>query len=190
MRWHKQLFCVGVGVVLMGCTPAPAPEGPAQPAESLTQAPKIAVPVELSEAAQKTRAEIIKYSKAGALRNLSRVAGRTEHFIASQTGDEPYLYWDLMRRTGSDPAVMLRTLLDGPPGVREVDGERWFVWPDLAAQAPDALIPEKLSFQDRARLKALIGDEGIARLRAGEGYPGKRTAISEEGIWLYFVTGE
>lgn len=190
MRWHKALFCGVAGLLLASCGAEPTPEEVVQPDESLTQTPKVAEPVKLSEAADATRAEILRYAKAGALRNLSRVAGRTEHFIASQTGDEPYLYWDLMRRTGSDPAVMLRSLFDGPPGVREVDGEIWFVWPDLAARAPDELIPEKLNFQERARLKELVGDAGIARLRAGEGYPGKRTAISEAGAWLYFVTGE
>ncbi|MGH1421992.1 MAG: hypothetical protein ACRBEQ_09255 [Hyphomonas sp.] len=179
-----------VGLLLVSCSSEPTFEEVVQPDESLTQTPKVAVPVELSDEAQATRAEILRFAKAGALRSLSRVAGRTEHFIASQAGDEPYLYWDLMRRTGSDPAVMLRTLFDEPPGIREVDGEIWFVWPDLAARAPDELIPEKLNFQERARLKELVGDAGIARLRAGEGYPGKRTAISEDGDWLYFVTGE
>ena len=65
----------------------------------------------------------------------------------------------------------------------------------IAAEAfhvakPSDLIPEKLSFQDRRRLEELIGADGIARIRAGEGYPGMRTAISEEGVWIYFVLGQ
>ena len=30
----------------------------------------------------------------------------------------------------------------------------------------------------------------IARIRAGEGYPGMRTAIAEDGTWIYFVLGQ
>lgn len=174
----------------MACGREPEVEAPVVPDESLTQIPKAAEPIKVSEPAEATRAEILRYANAGALRNLSRVAGRTEHFIASHAGDDPYLYWDLMRRTGSDPTVMLRELFEEAPGVREVDGETWYIWPDLAARSPEELIPEKLNFQERARLKELIGEVGIERLRAGEAYPGKRTAISEQGEWLYFVTGE
>ena len=61
---------------------------------------------------------------------------------------------------------------------------------DLAARDASDLIPEKLSFQDRRRLMELIGEEGIERIRQGEGYPGMRTAIAGNGRWVYFVMGE
>ena len=48
-------------------------------------------------------------------------------------------------------------------------------------------MPERLSFADRARLLDLVGETGIARIRQGQGYPGVRTAIAEDGRWLYFV---
>jgi hypothetical protein len=51
-------------------------------------------------------------------------------------------------------------------------------------------MPVKLSFQDRRRLEELIGEDGIARIRAGEGYPGMRTAIAEDGTWIYYVLGQ
>ena len=38
-----------------------------------------------------------------------------------------------------------------------------------------------------ARLRELVGEPGLARIRGGEAYPGVRTAIAEDGDWLYFV---
>ena len=118
------------------------------------------------------------------------IAARNPDFKSNLGGQDHERFWDLLRRTGVDPNRKLRDLLDQPAGLREIDGERWYVWPDLAAKDPADLIPEKLTFQDRKRLEDLIGDEGIGRIRAGEGYPGMRTAISEEGVWIYFVLGQ
>jgi len=78
-------------------------------------------------------------------------------------------------------------LLAGPYGTRNVGDETWYIWPDLAAKSPSELVPERLSFSDRARLFDLVGEQGIARIRSGQGYPGVRTAIAEDGRWLYFV---
>lgn len=189
MQWPK-LALLALCAVLAACFGEEPAVGPVIPDESLTQAPKPVPAVELSKAAEATKADILKYARAGALRSLARLASETDHFVSNNGGEDTYLFWDLMRRTGSDPALAMRQLLDGEPGLREVDGELWFVWPDLAARPAEDLIPEKLGFQERARLKELIGEEGIARIRAGEGYPGTRTAIAEDGRWLYFVFGE
>jgi hypothetical protein len=78
-------------------------------------------------------------------------------------------------------------LLDGPYGTRQVGTQTWYIWPDFAALEADELLPEKLNFTDRARLRDLVGDPGLARIREGQGYPGIRTAIAEDGRWLYFV---
>ena len=121
------------------------------------------------------------------LSRLVRQARAEPTFISNFAGESHRVHWDLLRRTGFDPLRQLRQLLDGPYGTREVGDELWYIWPDLAALPPEALTPERLSFADRARLKALIGEVGMARVRAGQGYPGVRTAISESGRWLYFV---
>ncbi len=81
----------------------------------------------------------------------------------------------------------LEQLLSGPYGTRKVGDEVWYIWPDLAARMPEDLQPERLSFSERARLRDLIGEAGLQRIRDGQRYPGVRTAISETGRWLYFV---
>jgi len=93
----------------------------------------------------------------------------------------------LLRRTGFDPLLRLGALLDDPYQTRQVGDETWYIWPDFAAMDADELVLERLNFTDRARLRALVGDPGLDRIRDGQGYSGIRTAIAEDGRWLYFV---
>lgn len=121
------------------------------------------------------------------LSRLVRLARTEENFVSNFAGESHKVHWDLLRRTGFDPLHRLEGLLDGPYGTRQVGEQTWYVWPDFAARDAEDLLPEKLSFADRARLHALVGDPGIARIRDGQDYPGVRTAIAEDGRWLYFV---
>ena len=183
----------GFALLLAACAPdAPetAPAGPVAPQETLTRAPQAAEPIELSDEAQTLRGEILRHAERGALRSLGRLADAQEGFVSNLGGQNHYDYWDLLRRTGVDPNRLLRELFAEPPGAREVDGETWFIWPDLAARDARDLIPEKLTFVERRRLRELIGEDGIAGIRAGEGYPGMRTAITADGRWVYFVLGD
>jgi hypothetical protein len=166
------------------------PSLPPEPPESLTRPPQPPEPVELTEDAEKMKAAILREAERGALRSLGRLASQQEGFISNIGGQDHYEFWDLLRRTGVDPNRKIRDLFEGPPGKREIDGEVWFVWPDIAAKDARDLIPEKLTFLERRRLRELIGEDGIARIRAGEGYPGMRTAISADGRWVYFVLGQ
>ena len=77
------------------------------------------------------------------------------------------------------------TLLEN--SARQVGNQTWYIWPDFAALDAEDLLPEKLNFTDRARLGALVGEVGLERIRAGEAYPGVRTAIAQDGDWLCFV---
>ena len=163
---------------------------PPAPDERFTEPPAPPAPVEISRAAARKKEELLLHAARGSLRGLAETAGENPDFKSNVGGQDHLQFWDLLRRTGVDPNRKLRDLFEQPAGLREIDGERWYVWPDLAAKDPSDLIPEKLSFQDRRRLEELIGADGIARIRAGEGYPGMRTAIAEDGTWIYYVLGQ
>lgn len=187
------LLAAAALVILSACSPA-EPEVvlplPPVPDDRFTEAPQTPAPVEISKAAGKARDELVREATRGSLRGLGRIAANNPDFRSNVGGQDHERFWDLLRRTGVDPNRKLRDLFEQPAGLREVDGERWYVWPDLAAKDAADLIPEKLTFQDRRRLEDLIGEDGIARIRAGEGYPGMRTAIAEDGTWIYFVLGQ
>lgn len=187
------LLAAAALIVLSACSPA-EPEVvlplPPVPDERFTEVPQPPAPVEVSAAAEKTRGELIREATKGSLRGLGVIAARNPDFRSNIGGQSHDRFWDLLRRTGVDPNRKLRDLFEQPAGLREVDGQRWYVWPDLAAKDATDLIPEKLTFQDRRRLEDLIGADGIAKIRAGEGYPGMRTAIAEDGTWIYFVLGQ
>ena len=187
MRWPSLVAAL---LALAGTACAPAEKEPVYPPESLSQVPRPPEPVVIPDAVAATRDEILKHARRGSLSGLSRLARSNEGFVSNLGGTPHRDYWDLMRRIGVDPNLKVRELLDLPVGVREVDGTKWYVWPDLAAKNADDLIPEKLSFRDRRRLNELVGEDGIAKIRAGEGYPGMRTAIAEDGRWVYFVLGQ
>lgn len=163
---------------------------PPVPDERFTEVPEAPAPVEISKAAARTRDELMREATKGSLRGLGAIAARNPDFRSNVGGQSHDRFWDLLRRTGVDPNRKLRELFEQPAGLREIDGQRWYVWPDLAAKDAADLIPEKLTFQDRRRLEELIREDGIAKIRAGEGYPGMRTAIAEDGTWIYFVLGQ
>ena len=157
-------------------------------------APAVTAPVEtetplapLSEPVETKIAAIRDVLARDSLSRLVRLANAEENFVSNFAGESHRVHWDLLRRTGFDPLRKLGDLLDGPYGTRQVGNQTWYIWPDFAALDAEDLLPEKLNFTDRARLGALVGEVGLERIRAGEAYPGVRTAIAQDGDWLYFV---
>lgn len=157
-------------------------------------APAITAPViseetitPLTEPAETKISDIRDILQRNSLARLVRLANAEENFVSNFAGESHRVHWDLLRRTGFDPLMRLEALLDGPYETRQVGDQVWYVWPDFAALEAEDLLPEKLDFTDRARLRELVGETGLARIRAGESYPGIRTAIAEDGRWLYFV---
>jgi len=132
-------------------------------------------------------AEIRTVLQRDSMYRLVRLATAEENFVSNFAGESHKVHWDLLRRTGFDPLHRLDGLLEGPYATRQVGDQTWYIWPDFAARDAEDLLPEKLNFADRARLHALVGDPGIERIRDGQDYPGVRTAIAEDGRWLYFV---
>ena len=149
--------------------------------------PAADTPAPLPVAVDSKISEIRSVLERDSLNRLVRLARTEENFVSNFAGESHKVHWDLLRRTGFDPLHRLGDLLDGPYGTRQVGDQTWYVWPDFAALDADELLPEKLDFADRARLEALVGEPGLARIREGQDYPGIRTAIAEDGRWLYFV---
>ncbi|MEL6857852.1 MAG: hypothetical protein AAFO74_05665 [Pseudomonadota bacterium] len=157
-------------------------------------APAVTAPVEpevelipLSDAAAEKIADIRAVLARDSLSRFVRLASSEESFVSNFAGESHRVHWDLLRRTGFDPLKRIGDLLDGPYGTRQVGDQTWYIWPDFAAYESDEILPEKLNFADRARLSALVGEQGLIRIREGMAYPGIRTAIAEDGRWLYFV---
>jgi hypothetical protein len=157
-------------------------------------APAVTAPVEveelttpLTEPVEAKISEIRTILERNSLSRLVRLARAEENFVSNFAGESHRVHWDLLRRTGFDPLMRLGALLDGPYGTRQVGDQVWYIWPDFAARDSEDLMPERLDFADRARLRELVGDTGLDRIRAGEAYPGLRTAIADDGRWLYFV---
>ena len=157
-------------------------------------APAVTTPVEveetitpLTESVDAKIADIREILERNSLSRLVRLANAEDNFVSNFAGESHRVHWDLLRRTGFDPLMRLEVLLDGPYGTRQVGDQTWYIWPDFAARNAEDLLPERLDFADRARLRELVGETGLERIRAGETYPGVRTAIADDGRWLYFV---
>ena len=160
---------------------------PAMPDPSLLETPVQESLPPLSEAALETQAAILETTRRDSLRRFARLADTYSGFASNFAGVDHHDHWSLLRRTGVDPLREIETLFEDRYTKRTIGSDIWFIWPDFAAMAPEDLIPERLSFQDRARLQKLVGEEGIAQIRAGSPYPGFRTAISQSGQWVYYL---
>ena len=126
MCWRKA-FVAAATLALAGCGQGVDAPEPAIPDESLTQSPQPAVSVYLTETVSDTRELLLRYAAQGSLTRLARLADQSDGFISNFNGQPHQEFWDLLRRTGLDPNLKLRELLDQSPGVRMVDGERWYV---------------------------------------------------------------
>jgi len=188
----RRLLITAFVMTLGACGPAPEAETHLLAHEA---GPDLLRPVEdggealpqINEAVQSKLDALGVILEANSLNRLSRLANSEPAFVSNFAGEGHRTHWDLLRRTGFDPLAQLQTLFEGPYGVKQVGEELWYIWPDLAALDPEELVPERLSFSDRARLLELVGEPGIERIRQGQGYPGMRTAIADDGRWLYFV---
>jgi len=175
-----------LGLVACGVSQEVEPERPL-PEKTLVETPVVPTLPVLSEAALEMQATILKITEQNSLRRFARLADENSGFASNFAGVPNQEHWSLLRRTGVDPLREIETLFAGRYATRTIGSEVWFIWPDFAAMPPENLLPEKLSFQDKARLTEMVGEEGIAQIRAGSAYPGFRTAISDSGRWVYYL---
>jgi hypothetical protein len=182
---------IGLSVVLAACG---GDDGTPRVRVAVDAAPAVTAPIEVEQTLRpltpEVEAKVVEIRavlERNSMSRLVRLANAEDSFISNFAGESHRVHWDLLRRTGFDPLLRLGALLDGPYGTLQVGDQTWYVWPDFAALETEDLVPARLDFVDRARLRELVGDVGLERIRAGESYPGIRTAIAEDGRWLYFV---
>lgn len=182
---------IGLSLFLTACG---SDDGTPRMRVAVDAAPAVTAPIEaeqtlrpLTPEVEEKIAEIRDVLERNSMSRLVRLANAEDSFISNFAGESHRVHWDLLRRTGFDPLLRLGALLDGPYGTLQVGDQTWYVWPDFAALETEDLVPARLDFADRARLRELVGEIGLERIRAGETYPGIRTAIAEDGRWLYFV---
>lgn len=192
-RRFLPLLALGALCFLSACNETPPAEGPRLLGdETLLETPTIAPLPDLAEPVVQTMTQIREIIARNSLRGFARYADQSDGFASNFAGSSHFEHWSLIRRSGVDPLAEIENLFSEPYATKTVGEQVWYIWPDLAAKSPEDLLPERLNFRDRARLEALIGEAGIAKVRAGGAYPGFRTAIGSDGRWVYFLheTGE
>lgn len=192
MRSPEALLLGALALALAACG-GTAPEAETEtnvltPVEvPLAAPPEAAAPTPFTPEVQARIDRLMRITSNGQITPIIREAESEDRFQSNFGGQRHSEHWMLLRRIGVDPPTKLREVLAQPYATKQVGDEIWYIWPDFAALAAEDLIPEKLNFQDRARLRALIGDPGIAKILAGDTYPGVRTAIADNGRWVYFI---
>lgn len=177
----------GLVFVLVACGRQEPPPDQIDPVIVDTPPVVLEAPTELTEDARFMQEQILSITAKDSLRRFAELADETPGFASNFQGLGHYEHWSLLRRIGVDPMGKIEDLFALPFGVRQVGKEYWFIWPDFAALDEAELMPQRLSFQDRSRLRALIGEDGMQSLQQGGVFPGLRTAISDKGRWVYYV---
>lgn len=159
-----------------------APPSAAPIGAAVVPAPEVTDP--LPEAVLATLERLREVASKGSYRDLARMASETPGFRSNAAGMSHQEYWYLKLRTGDWPMAQVERVLSYRHGVTETANGKVYVWPWLAALAPDAITPAAAREIDR-----LLGRGQAEALRRGEIWPGYVLGIAEDGTWLYFVSG-
>lgn len=165
--------------VLAGCD-APAASPPLGAA--IVAPPAMEEP--LPDPVVATVARLREVAATGSYRDLARLASETPNFRSNAAGMTHQDYWYLKLRTGDWPMAQVERVLAYRFGTKQTANGKVYVWPWLAALAPDEITPAAARDIDR-----LLGAGQAEALRKGEIWPGYVLGIAEDGTWLYFVSG-
>lgn len=184
------LVCLISFGLLAACEPANRPEAvvsvPAAEAPGGTS-PEAPADKPMSAKAQATLTELLAVADRRSIRRLAAFARSQEGFRSNVGTQDPYEHWYLLKRAGTDVGRELQEVATYPYARRDLGDVTFYIWPYLAARTSEELQDDRLSFKERADLRALVGEEGLRRISEGEPYPGFRFAIRDDGIWAYFV---
>ncbi|MAP95303.1 MAG: hypothetical protein CMK07_10170 [Ponticaulis sp.] len=141
----------------------------------------------LPEAVMAKRDEILTVLEMDSIRRLVNLADEYDAFRSNYGDLRHYDHWYILKRAGIDPILATKIILAEPYGVKDFGAEKYYIWPAFAARSVEDLDFSRLSFSERVRLQELLGEDGLARLQAGESYPGFRLAIRQDGTWVYLL---
>ena len=140
----------------------------------------------LPAAVDSTRQEILNAARAEDYEALQAIVDRSPSFNytfgpahrGGATG-----YWQEYQSDTNRPLETLRMLLENSPPVRR---DSFFVWPSWTDTPLDSL-----TATERSEMAAILGEEMADRMTEELGYYiGPRTAIHEDGYWVYYVSGD
>lgn len=190
--WKILLLAAGASLLLSGCDLSDKIEAndraDNETIVKIEDDKDVVAPVgQLPEAVVAKRDEILEMLQSGSIRTMVRFVDKEPNFRSNFGGRSHYEHWYLMKRAGLDPMEKTIRIFQEPYGVKDFGAEKYYIWPELATRTSEDLDFSRLTFKERATLQELIGDAGIERLRKGESYPGFRTAIREDGRWVYLL---
>ena len=161
----------------------------AVPACSAQGMPAQPEPQDLPEPVAATRTAIVAAAAACDFDGLAAIvtAGVPGLFTYS-LGDrgDPAGFWRAQEAAGIRSLEALVATLGLPFGRMSVVGDGDFVWPSAFAYDSWEDVPEA----DRRVLDTLYADDDLVGFADFGAFAGYRTAIAQDGSWVFFVTGD
>ena len=146
------------------------------------------MPQEIPQDVKDVRTEIIQAASRCDFDELGKLAQQGDDsfnysFGESAARDEgdPGRYWEDLEDDDQPVMATLIRVLRLAPRKTSGDGGDLHVWPAAAAGEP--------SEKDREAVEAAFKDENVDEWFTDDGYLGPRAGITEEGDWLFYVTG-
>ena len=114
---------------------------------------------------------------------LAVEAGDRFNYTFGDPGDGPGAYWRQQEHEGHPVLLQLARVLNLPSVERdELEGTPYRSWPSADQ--------EHRTQADWDALRGLYADEQVAQFQRDDMYTGWRTAITDAGQWMYFVSGD
>ena len=155
---------------------------------SAAGAPPLIEQPELPAAAASTRAAVAAVAAACDIEGLAELAERDPMFIFSLgPADNPADYWTQMEADGETPMGHLPAILNLPYSTfkDEKHDSSTYVWPAAATYPTWGEVPTA----DQEAVLTALGAEYTEHFQLDKAYTGPRAAITETGLWIYYVTG-
>lgn len=128
---------------------------------------------------------LLGIAAAADVRAMAAYANETPGFRSNAAGMTHLEYWYLKMRAGDVPMVHMQRILSYRPAVRDSPQGKVYVWPGLAFT--DA---EDITGAKAREIDALLGPGQAEAIRNGGIWSGYLLGIREDGLWLYFLSGE